>query len=55
MNKEEQILRELKTLSPAELDEVLTFIGYVKFRAATGAEEELPEKQADRKLDRSDA
>ncbi|HZV12149.1 MAG TPA: hypothetical protein VFA55_02970 [Candidatus Kapabacteria bacterium] len=39
MKKEEQILHELKTLSPSELEEVLTFIGYLKFRAATSQEE----------------
>lgn len=34
----DQILRECKTLSPAELEELLLFIGYLKFRAATGNE-----------------
>jgi hypothetical protein len=51
MKKEDQILHELKTLSPAELEEVLTFIGYLKFRAATG-EEEAPKS---RPLDIGDA
>ena len=51
MNKEEQIIRELKTLSPSELDDILTFIGYLKFRAATGEEE----PSQPRSLDRSDA
>lgn len=46
----DRILRECKTLSPAELDEVLVFIGYLKFRAATGEDE-----GGERKLDRSDA
>ncbi len=32
------IMRECKTLSAAELEELLLFIGYLKFRAATGSE-----------------
>lgn len=46
----ERVLQECKTLSPAELEELLLFIGYLKFRAATGAEN--GEKRA---LDMGDA
>jgi len=47
MKKEEQIANELKTLSPAELEEVLTFIGYLKFRAATGQDESSKSRPLD--------
>jgi len=53
--KEEQIIHELKTLSSTEMDEVLTFIGFIKFRAATSQEEPPESRAQSRELDRGDA
>jgi len=44
MSTLDHVMRECKTLSAAELEELLLFIGYLKFRAATGdgTEEKRP-------------